>query len=140
MTISIIFSRINATGLMADATPRTIRILKILEPTAFPTAISTSFFLAATTEVTSSGREVPMETMVSPTSVWLIPRSMAMRLAASTVRSPPKAMASAPPTIKRILFGQERMPISSSSSSIPSMSTFFPAALAFMALWIITTI
>ena len=52
-----------AIGLIADAMPSTIRMLKILEPIALPSAISTSFFLAATIEVTSSGREVPMETM-----------------------------------------------------------------------------
>ena len=63
-----------AIGLIADAMPSTIRMLKILEPIALPSAISTSFFLAATIEVTSSGREVPMETMVSPIRVWLIPR------------------------------------------------------------------
>ena len=57
------------TGLIADAIPRTIRMLNILDPTALPSAISTSFFFAATIEVTSSGREVPMETIVSPISV-----------------------------------------------------------------------
>ena len=35
-------------------------IFKILEPRTFPRAISLSPFLAATTDVTSSGREVPM--------------------------------------------------------------------------------
>ena len=104
-TISIIFSPINCNGLIADAIPSTIRILKIFEPIAFPTAISTSFFLAATMDVTSSGRDVPIETIVNPTRFWLIPKSMAILLAASTVRSPPNAMAAAPPTIHNRLFG-----------------------------------
>ena len=49
--ISIIFSIINVTGLIAAATPRINKILKMLEPITFPSAISTSFFLAATIEV-----------------------------------------------------------------------------------------
>ena len=69
MIISITFSRIRLTGLIADAIPRTIKILNIFDPTAFPTAISTSFLRAATTDVTSSGSDVPIETIVSPTSV-----------------------------------------------------------------------
>lgn len=43
--MSITFSPISCNGLIADAIPSTIRMLKILEPIAFPTAISTSFFL-----------------------------------------------------------------------------------------------
>lgn len=42
--ISMIFSCMNAIGLMADAIPSTMSMLKIHEPTAFPSAISTSFF------------------------------------------------------------------------------------------------
>ena len=79
--------------------------------------------LAATIEVTSSGREVPMETMVSPIRVWLIPRSPAILAAASTVTSPPTAMATAPPTMNTILFGTESSLMSSSEP--PSISTFF---------------
>ena len=45
-------------GLIAEATPSTISILNILDPIALPSAISTSFFLAATIEVTSSGSDV----------------------------------------------------------------------------------
>lgn len=63
--MSITFSPISCNGLIADAIPSTIRMLKILEPIAFPTAISTSFFLAATMDVTSSGRDVPIETIVN---------------------------------------------------------------------------
>jgi hypothetical protein len=46
--------------------PITNKILKILLPTIFPIAIPTFPFLAAVTDVTSSGREVPKATIVSP--------------------------------------------------------------------------
>ena len=48
---------------------------------------------------------VQLETIVNPTRFWLIPKSMAILLAASTVRSPPNAIAAAPPTIHNRLFG-----------------------------------
>ena len=51
---------------MAPAIPNISKILKILDPIAFPKAISTSFLRAATMEVTSSGRLVPNATMVKP--------------------------------------------------------------------------
>ena len=107
----------NAIGLMADAIPSTMSMLKMHEPTAFPSAISTSFFLAATIDVTSSGSDVPIDTMVSPTSVWLIPRSIAMRLALSPTTSPPTAMPTAPIRMKITAFGIEMRGISSTSSS-----------------------
>ena len=119
---SMIFSVIMLIGLIADAIPSTINILNILEPIAFPSAISTSFFLAATMDVTSSGSDVPIETIVSPISVWLIPRSLAILDAASTVTSPPTAIAIAPPMINSILTGTETSLISSSNS--PSISIF----------------
>ena len=119
-------------GLIAEATPSTISILNILDPIALPSAISTSFFLAATIEVTSSGSDVPIETIVSPISVWLIPRSLAILDAASTVTSPPNAIAIAPPTINKILTGTET--ILMSSSDPPSISTPWPSLLAFHAI------
>ena len=42
---------------------KTKRILKILEPITFPIAISPFFFVAATTEVTNSGNDVPAATI-----------------------------------------------------------------------------
>ena len=123
---------------MVAEIPSTIRMLKMLEPTAFPIAISTSFFLAATIEVTSSGSEVPMDTMVRPTRVWLIPSLIAILLAVSTVRSPPNAMAPAPTMRKRMLFAYDSSFVSQDST--PSISTFCPAALAFIALCTIVKI
>ena len=92
----------------------TNKILKILLPTIFPMAIPAFPFLAAVTDVTSSGSDVPIKTIVSPISVWLIPRSLAILEAASTVISPPTAIAAAPPIINRILSGTEINLISSS--------------------------
>jgi len=46
--------------------PSTRKILKILDPTALPKAISVLFFEAATIEVASSGNEVAKATTKSP--------------------------------------------------------------------------
>lgn len=49
---------------MTELKPRMNRILKMLEPIIFPTAISLFLFMAATTDVANSGNEVPMDTTV----------------------------------------------------------------------------
>ena len=69
----------------------------------FPNAISTSFFLAATIDVTSSGRLVPSATIVSPIRFWLIPNPVAIVEAPSTTKSPPNLIATAPPIMYTIL-------------------------------------
>ena len=97
--ISIIFSDMNITGLIAPATPSTRSMLNILEPITFPSAISTSSFFAATIDVTSSGRLVPSATIVSPIRFWLSPRLEAMVEAPFTTKSPPNFIATAPPII-----------------------------------------
>ena len=102
IAMSIRFSVTNATGLIAPATPNTRRILKMLEPMTFPNAISTSFFLAATIDVTSSGRLVPSATIVSPIRFWLIPNPVAIVEAPSTTKSPPNLIATAPPIMYTI--------------------------------------
>ena len=71
-------------GLISDVIPRIKKILKILEPTIFPTAISDFFFRAATIEVASSGRDVPAATIVSPITRSLMPSSLAIFIAPST--------------------------------------------------------
>lgn len=45
--------------------PITPNVLKMFEPNMFPTAISTFFFLAATTDTANSGRVVPKERIVA---------------------------------------------------------------------------
>ena len=116
--MSIIFSRANPTGLIAAATPSTKRILKILEPMTLPSAISTSSFLEATMEVTSSGRLVPMAMIVSPISVWLSPRLDAIEDAPSTTKSPPYLIAIIPPNMKMRHFHNGRRLIWEATSSI----------------------
>ena len=86
-------------GLTVAATPRIIRMLNTLEPTTLPTAISSSFFRAATTEVTSSGRLVPIATMVRPIRFSERPKNAAMVFALFTTQSPPNLTATAPPTM-----------------------------------------
>ena len=54
------------TGVINALDPTTNRILKIFDPMMFPIAISALPFLAAVTEVTSSGNEVPKATIVRP--------------------------------------------------------------------------
>ena len=51
-------------GEIVEAKPIINKILKIFDPITFPMAISVSSFFVATTEVTSSGREVPTATIV----------------------------------------------------------------------------
>ena len=53
-------------GLTIDVNPTTAKILKILDPIIFPTDISNSFLNTATNVVTTSGRLVPIATIVNP--------------------------------------------------------------------------
>ena len=46
--------------------PMTAKILKMFEPIIFPTEISNSFLNTATNVVTTSGKLVPMATIVKP--------------------------------------------------------------------------
>ena len=74
------------TGVISALEPTTNKILKILDPMIFPIAMSALPFLAAVTEVTSSGKEVPKATIVNPINLWLTPSEMAMFVAASTAK------------------------------------------------------
>ena len=65
-SISILNDGLYSSGRMRELTPNMSKRLKILDPTILPMAISAFFFIAATTEVASSGREVPAATMVKP--------------------------------------------------------------------------
>ena len=88
-----------AIGWIEDERPRINMILKMFDPTTFPRARPLSPFLEAVTEVTSSGREVPMATIVNPIKVSLRPKAAAMAQALSTTRSPPKMMPTRPMAI-----------------------------------------
>ena len=68
----------------------------MLEPIALPSASPLSPFLVATIEVTSSGRDVPIATIVRPMKFWLTPKLAAMIQALSTTRLPPNITAIRP--------------------------------------------
>ncbi len=67
-------------GIRIAVTPRIQRILKIFEPTTFPTAISDSFFIDATIEVNNSGKLVPTATTVNPITASLKLKNLAKPL------------------------------------------------------------
>jgi len=58
---------------------------------------------AATTEVASSGREVPTATMVSPITFCDTPKASANSTALSTTNLPPSTNPASPPAIIRRL-------------------------------------
>ncbi len=95
---------VSAIGLIADERPVMNAMLNILEPTILPMAMSFSFFIAATTLVTSSGKDVPAATIVSPTRDSLIPKSLAILDALSTTSLPPKIIPASPRAANRTLF------------------------------------
>ena len=51
---------------MIDVNPTTAKMLKIFDPMIFPIEISNSFLNTATKVVTTSGRLVPIATIVNP--------------------------------------------------------------------------
>ena len=76
-------------GVITADTPIINNKLNILEPTIFPIAISLSPLIAAVKLVTSSGRLVPIATIVNPIIFSLIFNAVATNLAFSTTKSPP---------------------------------------------------
>ena len=91
-------------------------MLKMLEPITLPMAISFCPLCAATSEVTSSGSDVPMATMVRPISVSDRPNMRATPVAPLTASCPPRMMHARPSRIfTPIISGG--MTISSAASS-----------------------
>ena len=84
------------TGLISPTVPITKSMLKILLPTILPMAIPALPFLAAETEVTSSGRDVPKATMVRPINRWLMPQASAMVVAPLTTKLLPPTTSTRP--------------------------------------------
>ena len=99
--ISTINAEAKGTETITEDRPTTNRMLKMLLPTILPMAISAFPFLAAITEVTSSGKEVPKATMVRPINRSLRPRIRAMLLAASTEKLLPRIMATKPMAVHK---------------------------------------
>ena len=96
MTESTIKLDSNGTGQIRAVVPMTNRILKILLPTMLPTAIAELPFLAAVTEVTSSGRDVPNATIVRPIKRSLNPNILAKAVAPLTVTLLPRMIKTIP--------------------------------------------
>ena len=96
MILSILIS-IGFTKLLA---PKMNKILNILLPITFPTAISFSPFSNATNDVHSSGREVPIATIDKPIKRSLKPKLRAISVALFTVRFPPNITQVRPTKIK----------------------------------------
>lgn len=83
-------------GAMMAATPTTAKVLKILEPMTLP-AISSSPFLAAMMDDTSSGRLVPTATMVKPMMTSDKPMAVAILTAPHTIMRELKTSTTKPP-------------------------------------------
>jgi hypothetical protein len=66
MKISILELELNGKGLIIELIPSIQNMLKILEPTTFPIAMSACFLYAAIADVANSGREVPIAIIVKP--------------------------------------------------------------------------
>ena len=77
--------------------------------------------MAATTDVTSSGNDVPIATIVSPTSFSLIPNEVAIEVAESTTICPPITIPATPITNLNMLL---KMLISLVDSKASSSCTF----------------
>ena len=86
-------------GVMLALHPNTKKTLNRFDPITFPIAISAFFFIAATTEVASSGNEVPPATKVKPITDSLTPKLRAMPVAPSTNSCPPQINPARPPSI-----------------------------------------
>ena len=94
--ISIIALISTIIGDIAALAPKINKILKIFEPTTLPNARSFSPFFEATTEVTNSGSDVPIATIVNPIKVSLHPNYSAISVALFTTRSPPHTIPARP--------------------------------------------
>ena len=68
-------------GVITADVPSIRKMLKILEPTTLPMAMSAFFLYAAMTDVANSGSEVPMERIVNPMILSEMPESWAIRTA-----------------------------------------------------------
>ena len=75
---SIIIFELTEIGVMALLKPSTNKILNIFDPITFPITSWFSSLFRAVREVTSSGKDVPIATIVKPTNVSLIPQAIAI--------------------------------------------------------------
>jgi hypothetical protein len=87
--ISIFEKGCNETGFITELMPKMKKTLKIFDPTIFPIAKSTFFFLAAIKLVASSGRDVPIDTTVKAMTLCERPIRDATFVAETTIIRPP---------------------------------------------------
>ena len=90
-------------GLTRDANPRTIEKLATLEPIIFPILISALPFFIATSETTSSGKDVPNEIRNIPISHSLTPNSLAILVPLSITKLAPPIVR-VKPMAKEVMF------------------------------------
>ena len=109
--------------LIALLAPSTNRILKMFDPITLPITSWFSPFLKAVIDVTSSGKDVPIATIVKPTNVSLIPSAIAIAEALSTTKSPPIMIPARPMIINMILFGSVNL---AASTSLAFLDFFDP--------------
>lgn len=86
--ISLFSTVLTGTGLITLHNHAIRKTLKIFDQMMFPIAISVCLFLAAMTEVTSSGTDVPIATILAPIMIFDTPNISANILAYSTIKSP----------------------------------------------------
>ena len=83
--ISSISAGLNSTekyiGLMNEDIPNIKQMFNMFEPIMFPIAIWLFPLMPATTEVISSGKLVPIATIVNPIISWLILKRLAIKTA-----------------------------------------------------------
>ena len=100
--------------------PSIRRMLEMFEPSMFPRASWPRPFIAATTQVASSGIDVPAAITVIAMNLSDTPNNRAISVAEFTKRRPPKINPARPPVIIRIEIAIECCLIGSSSSSAES--------------------
>lgn len=108
-------------GVIIPLIPRIAKILNILLHTTFPIAISLCFLKAATMEVASSGRLVPMATTVNPITASDSHRFFASSTAPSTINFHPSTSHTSPIMVKLIDFNKLIFAILSSSAVFTSL-------------------
>ena len=100
--------------------------LEMLEPTTLPTAMSELPRKAATTLVTSSGRQVPSATTVMPMMRSEMPRALAISTELSTTKSAPN-LSIAMPSTTMIALRKARGSATGSASASSASASFSPA-------------
>lgn len=95
---STIIFEFTGIGVMVLLKPSTNKILNMFDPITFPITNWFSSLFRAVSEVTSSGSDVPIATIVKPTNVSLIPHAIAIYDDEFTTSWAPRIIAASPTT------------------------------------------